>query len=56
MITVEHALSQVLNLVDPLDIEMVGLDQAAGRILARDAVACRDQPAIYIICNGWICC
>tara|TARA_B100000787_G_scaffold62456_1_gene45875 strand:+ start:3141 stop:4325 length:1185 start_codon:yes stop_codon:yes gene_type:complete len=44
MITVEQALSHILNLVDPLDMEMVSLDQAAGRILAKDAVACRDQP------------
>ena len=44
MITVEQALSHILNLVDPLDMEMVSLNQAAGRILAKDAVACRDQP------------
>lgn len=44
MISVNEALSKVLNLVEPLDIEMVDLDKAGGRILASDIYANRDQP------------
>lgn len=44
MITVEDALDKVLDLFDPLPVETVPLKDAAGRVLARDAVAYRDQP------------
>ncbi|KJS43972.1 MAG: molybdenum cofactor biosynthesis protein MoaA [Roseovarius sp. BRH_c41] len=44
MITVDAALAHLFSLVHPLDIEEVPLAQAAGRILARDVTATRDQP------------
>ncbi|MBC7180605.1 MAG: molybdopterin molybdenumtransferase MoeA, partial [Roseovarius sp.] len=44
MITVDAALAHLFTLVQPLDIEEVPLAQAAGRILARDVAARRDQP------------
>ena len=44
MISVQLALAHVLNLFEPLDAETVPLAQAAGRALAADAVATRDQP------------
>ncbi|MDA9789543.1 molybdopterin molybdotransferase MoeA [Amylibacter sp.] len=44
MITVDEALSKVLGLFEPLEIETVHLQHASGRILAVDAVAHRDQP------------
>lgn len=44
MITVEEALAKVLALVDPLASESVPLQQAAGRVLAADVIATRDQP------------
>ena len=44
MISVEHALANVLDLVAPTDIEDIPLSQAGGRILARPLTARRDQP------------
>jgi len=44
MITVDAALSHLFALVEPLEIEEVPLAEAAGRILARDVTARRDQP------------
>ena len=44
MISVNQALSQILDLVKPLDIELVELDQAGDRILASKIYANRDQP------------
>ncbi|MCF6315902.1 MAG: molybdopterin molybdotransferase MoeA [Marinosulfonomonas sp.] len=44
MITVTQALTQVFSLVSPLQTETVPLAKAAGRTLAKPAVACRDQP------------
>lgn len=44
MITVDEALTHLFTLVKPLEIEEVPLAQAAGRILAREVAASRDQP------------
>lgn len=44
MISVDEALSKVLDLFSPLPFETVPLRAAAGRVLAADAVADRDQP------------
>lgn len=44
MITVDEALSKLFALVRPLEAETVALAAAAGRVLAQDAVARRDQP------------
>ncbi len=44
MITVEEALEQLFSLLSPLAAEPVALREAAGRVLARDALARRDQP------------
>lgn len=44
MISVSDALTACLDLCDPLEIEEVPLVEAAGRVLARDVVARRDQP------------
>lgn len=44
MITVDEALAHLFALVEPLESETVALTAAAGRVLARDAVAGRDQP------------
>ena len=44
MITVDQAMDHLFSLVTPLGTEEVPLAQAAGRVLARDAVARRDQP------------
>lgn len=44
MISVAEALTRVLDLVTPLPPEPVPLAQAAGRVLAEDAVASRAQP------------
>lgn len=44
MITVSEALEQLFALVSPLETETVPLAQAGGRVLAKDAVARRDQP------------
>jgi len=44
MITVEDALSHLFALAKPLGTERIGLAQAAGRVLAEDAFAQRDQP------------
>ncbi|MFN3293281.1 MAG: molybdopterin molybdotransferase MoeA [Gemmobacter sp.] len=44
MIPVAEALARVLALAKPLPAEAVPLAQAAGRVLAADALALRDQP------------
>ncbi|MEL7166172.1 MAG: gephyrin-like molybdotransferase Glp [Pseudomonadota bacterium] len=44
MITVDTALSNLFDLVSPLQHETVSLRTAAGRILARDVAATRTQP------------
>ncbi len=44
MISVDEALAQITGLFAPLECETVGLREAAGRVLARDIVADRDQP------------
>jgi molybdopterin molybdotransferase len=44
MISVDAALTQLFALVAPLGAENVGLRAAAGRVLARDVAAQRDQP------------
>ncbi|MFV2052608.1 gephyrin-like molybdotransferase Glp [Aliiroseovarius sp. YM-037] len=44
MISVEEALNRVLSLVSPLDIENIPLIEAAGRTLAKNVVATRNQP------------
>ncbi|WP_187429920.1 Molybdopterin molybdenumtransferase [Roseobacter fucihabitans] len=44
MIPVAEALEHLFSLVTPLEVESVPLRQAAGRVLARDAVATRTQP------------
>lgn len=44
MITVSQALTEVFNLIEPLETEVVPLREAAGRTLAAPAVASRDQP------------
>ncbi|MCL6282185.1 molybdopterin molybdotransferase MoeA [Ruegeria sp. 2012CJ41-6] len=44
MISVDEARAHLFDLVSPQDVETVALAQAAGRMLARDAVAMRDQP------------
>ena len=44
MITVAEALARLFALVEPLGAEEVPVERAAGRVLARDAVAGRDQP------------
>ncbi len=44
MITVEQALTYVLDLVSPLDTEVIPLANAGGRILAQSVSATRDQP------------
>jgi len=44
MITVDQALAGVLDLLTPLSTEVIPLAQAAGRTLAADAVAKREQP------------
>lgn len=44
MITVEQALEQLFALVTPMAVENVPLIHAAGRVLAHDVTAQRDQP------------
>lgn len=44
MITVEEARALLFDLVSPLPAETVKLSEAAGRVLAQDVVATRDQP------------
>jgi len=44
MITVDAALAHLFTLVEPVEIEEVPLAQAAGRVLARNVAATRDQP------------
>jgi molybdopterin molybdotransferase len=44
MLTVEDALSRLLALLSPLDVETVALEHAAGRALAEPVIATRDQP------------
>ena len=44
MITVDDALAHLMSLTSPLDSEEVPLIEAAGRVLAKDVTAKRDQP------------
>ncbi len=44
MITVEEALAKVLDLFTPLDVEIVPISEAGGRILAKDVAATHNQP------------
>lgn len=44
MISVDDALARLFALVEPLGTETIPLRQAAGRVLARDVTARRDQP------------
>ena len=44
MISVAEALDRLFALVAPLGVEEVPLAEAAGRVLARDVAANRDQP------------
>lgn len=44
MITVSEARARLFDLVSPLPVEEVPLARAAGRVLARDVTARRDQP------------
>ncbi len=44
MITVEAAQDLLFSLVSPLEVEFVPLANAAGRVLAQDVVATRNQP------------
>lgn len=44
MISVDEALNHLFSLVAPLEREEIPLHEAAGRVLALDAVARRDQP------------
>ncbi len=59
MISVDEALAQVFALVEPTEVEEVPLAQAAGRVLAKQVVARREQPPFsasamdgYAICRG----
>lgn len=59
MISVEDALDQLFQLVTPLESQIVPLPQAAGRLLASDVIAHRDQPPFaasamdgYAICKA----
>jgi len=44
MISVDEALAHLFALTSPVGTERVSLSQAAGRVLATDAIATRDQP------------
>ncbi|KAB7615683.1 molybdopterin molybdotransferase MoeA [Amylibacter sp. SFDW26] len=44
MITVEEALTKVLDLFSPLDVEIVPIAEAGGRVLAQDVAATHNQP------------
>ena len=44
MISFEHALSKLLFLANKIDVEEVNLEEAYSRVLANDAISCRDQP------------
>ncbi len=48
MITVEEARERLLNAFAPLPAEVAGLDAAAGRVLAADVAARRDQPPVAV--------
>ncbi|MEM9198112.1 MAG: gephyrin-like molybdotransferase Glp [Pseudomonadota bacterium] len=48
MLSVAEALSRVLALVAPLDVEEVALRHAAGRVLARPLTARRTQPPVPV--------
>ncbi|WP_412562893.1 gephyrin-like molybdotransferase Glp [Thalassobius sp. MITS945101] len=61
MISVEEALANLFALVRPLDSERVPLVEAAGRVLAEDAVARRTQPPFaaaamdgYAVHRDWL--
>ena len=44
MLSVEEALTKVLDLFTPLDVEIVPISDAGGRILAKDVAATHNQP------------
>ncbi len=44
MISVEEALSHILDLFEPVGTERISISQAQGRVLAEDVVATHDQP------------
>jgi molybdopterin molybdotransferase len=44
MLSVEEAHARLMELFEPMPAEVVPLEAAASRVLARDAVATRDQP------------
>jgi molybdopterin molybdotransferase len=44
LLPVADALARILRLVEPVETEEIQLTEAAGRVLAADAVATRDQP------------
>lgn len=48
LLAVEDALARVLSGVGRLGVEKVALDQAAGRTLAQDIAAKRDQPPVAV--------
>ena len=47
LLPVDQARSRILAGVRPLGIEMAALGEAAGRVLARDVAAGRDQPPFH---------
>lgn len=44
MISVEEALSHILDLFEPVGTERVSISEAQGRVLAEDVIATHDQP------------
>src|SRR5210317_1807063 len=44
MISVEEALSHILDLFEPVGTEKVSISKAQGRVLAEDVIATHDQP------------
>lgn len=44
MISVSEALDHIFSLANPTEIEQVRLEEAAGRVLAKDVAATRNQP------------
>lgn len=44
MISVEEALSHILDLFEPVGTEQVSISEAQGRVLAEDVIATHDQP------------
>ena len=52
MISVSEALTRIQDLFQPLEVEEVPLRHAAGRVLARQVVARRDQPPKTLCGSG----